>query len=120
MRFQEPKTRTFVAASDLSTKAYHGVKFTANFNEVDIAGVGDAEGILMNCPKAGEAAEVAMIGGGALGHAGSAIAIGDKVSSDAAGKLVPASSGNTVVGKALSAAATDEYFEIERLEYVQA
>lgn len=60
-----------------------------------------------------------MIGGGALGHSGAAIAKGAYVTSDAAGKLVTAVAGNRVVGKAVSpASAADEYFEIERVEFV--
>lgn len=119
--FQYPRVRTFKAAASLTGKKYHGVKLTANPNEVAIAVAGDAEFVLLNEPSAaGEAAECAMLGGGSLGHAGAAIAIGDEVASNAAGKLVPAVSTNKVVGIALSAANTDEYFELERVRYVKA
>jgi hypothetical protein len=119
--FQYPRVRTFKAAASLTGKKYHGVKLTANPNEVAIAVAGDAEFILLNEPSAaGEAAECAMVGGGAMAHAGAAVTIGQEVASNAAGKLIPAVAGNKVVGIALSAASTDEYFEIERVRYVKA
>lgn len=118
-RFQEPRTRNFVAGADLSAKQYHGVKLNSTFNEVVIAVLGDAQFVLMNAPKAGECAEVAMLGGGALGDAGATVAIGDEITSNAAGKLIPALTTNNVIGTALSAAASGEYFEIERVRYVK-
>ena len=120
-KFQAPRTLTLTAGADLSAKKYHGVKLGSNDGEVVIAVAGDAEFILMNSPQAGEAAECAMIGGGALAHSGAAVAKGAEVASDANGKIITAVAGNKVIGIALEAAsAADRYFEIERVRYVKA
>jgi len=120
-KFQQPRTRSFVAGADLSALKYHGVKLGATAGEVVIAVAGDAEFILMNSPIQGDAAECAMIGGGAMGHSGAAVAAGDEIASDANGKLVAASSTNKVIGIALTATVgADEYFELERVRYVKA
>lgn len=120
-RHQQARIRSFVAEIDLSANKFHAVKLGTNPEEVTLAAaITEGDGILMNAPKAGEYAEVAMIGGGALGHSGAAIAKGSYVSSNAAGKLIVAvGAGTKVLGKALSAASgADEYFEIERVEFV--
>lgn len=120
-KFQQARVRTFVAGADLSAKKYFGVKLDTTVNQVVLAGAGEAEFVLLNSPKSGEAAECAMLGGGAMGISGAAIAIGAEVASNAAGKLITALSGNKVIGIAIeAAAATDQYFEIERVRYVKA
>jgi hypothetical protein len=120
-KFQQPRTRSFVAGADLSSDKYKGVKHGSTEGEVVLAVAGDAEFVLMNSPKAGDAAECAMIGGGAMVLSGAAFAIGAELSSNAAGKFITALSGNKVIGLALSAAAgADEYVEIERVRYVKA
>ncbi len=120
LRFQEARTRTFVAGADLSAKKFHAVKLDTVFNEILIAGAGEGFGILQNAPLAGEMAEVAMIGGGAGGHAGATIAIGVELAADSVGRLIPAVSTNRVVGLALQDALVDEYFEVERVFYIKA
>jgi hypothetical protein len=120
-KFQQPRTRSFVAAVDLSAKKYHGVKLHTTEGQVTIAGAGEAEFVLMNAPLAGEIAECAMIGGGAQVHSGAAFALGAELASDANGKFITALSTNKVVAIALSAAAgADEYVEVERVRYVKA
>lgn len=120
-KFQQPRTRSFVAGADLSTHKYKGVKHGTTEGEVVLAAAGEAEFVLMNSPKAGDAAECAMIGGGAMVQAGATFAIGAELASDANGKFVTALTGNKVIGLALSAAAAaDEYVEIERVRYVKA
>lgn len=118
-RFQTPRTVSFIAEVDLTAKKYFAVKLGSNDQEVDLAGANEGIGILMNSPNVGETAEVAMLGGGALGNSGAAIAKGAVVRSDAAGKLVTAVGTNLALGIALSATSgADEYFEIERVYYI--
>lgn len=120
-RFQAGRIRSFIAAADLSSDKYKVVKLATNAEEVELAGAGEGLGILMNSPKEGETAEVAMLGGGSQVHSGAAYAKGAELAADASGKLVAASSGNIVLGIALEAAtAADEYREIERVYYVKA
>jgi hypothetical protein len=119
-KFQYPRVRTFIAGADLSAKKYHAVKLHTTENQVVAAAAGQGIGVLMNAPQAGEAAEVAMLGGGALGDAGATVVAGNEVAANAAGKLIPAVSTNIVLGIALSGAASGEYFEMERVHYVKA
>lgn len=119
-RFQTPRTRSFVAEVDFTGKKFFAVKLGTLPEEIDLAGVGEGIGILMNEPKVGETAEVAMLGGGALGQSGAAIAKGAEVSSNAAGKLITSLVTNKVLGIAVSpTSGADEYFEIERVFYVK-
>ena len=119
-RFQSARTRSFIAGADLSGNKYHVVKFGTNDEEVILAGAGEGFGILMNSPKAGETAEVAMIGGGAQVHSGAAFGRGVELASNASGKLVAAAAGNRVIGLSIKAAsAADEYVEIERVFYIK-
>ena len=120
-KFQAPRTRSFIAETDLSAKKYFGVKFGTDAEEVDLAGAGEGFGVLMNSPLVGETAEVAMNGGGAMVQSGAAYAKGAELACDAAGKFVAASSTNIVLGIAIDAAGgADEYREIERVFYVKA
>jgi hypothetical protein len=120
-KFQQPRTRSFIAGADLTGKKYHGVKLHSVEGQVVLAVAGDAEFVLMNEPGLGDVAECAMIGGGAMVHSGAAFALGAELASNAAGKIITAVSTNKVIGIALSAAAgADEYVEIERVRYVKA
>ena len=53
-----------------------------------------------------------IVAGPAVGLAGAAVAIDDDVVVDATGKLVPKSAAGWVLGKAKTAAANGEYFEL--------
>jgi len=118
-RFQEARTRTFQAEVDLSAKQFFAVIEGTAAGEINLAGAGTGFAILMNKPKLGESAEVAMAGGGALGVSGAAVAKGAWVASDAAGKLVTAVATDSVIGRALSSTAgADVHFEIERVNFV--
>ena len=120
-KFQAPRTLSFKAEADLSSKKYHAVKLGTNAGEVNAAAAGEGIGILMNDPELGCYAEVAMLGGGAMGHSGAAIAKGAELAADADGKLITAVAGNIVLGIALEAVAgADTYFEMERVYYVKA
>lgn len=66
--YSHPRLRSFKANGDMSAHQYSFVKLVTDNATVDFAGAGDhCIGILMNAPKAaGERAEVALPGGGAL------------------------------------------------------
>lgn len=96
------------AYADLSTKQYFLVKETANGIELCAAVTDKPCGILQNDPKAGESAQVMRLGKSKL-VAGAAIAIGDQIGTDAAGKgaakVVGTNTTHYVVGSACEAAA---------------
>lgn len=106
----------FKAGADLSAAANLNlsVKFDGS-GEIVLSTAGDAGiGFLVNSPIAGENAEVSTIGGGALGVAAATIAAGDFLKSDAAGKLVAASSADDLaIAKAMKSAVANDVFEIE-------
>lgn len=84
--YREPSIRTFEAESDLSALQYTFVKAGTAANQVEACGANErAIGVLMNAPEAGEAAEVAMPGGGALLKCNEAAARGQMLTSTAAG-----------------------------------
>lgn len=76
------------AAADLSASQYLAVKIDAN-GQVALAGAGDGIGILANDPAQGEAATV-QIAGVAKWKAGAAFSAGAKLTADANGKAVAA------------------------------
>jgi hypothetical protein len=101
------------AAADLSAKQFHAMKITGN-HTVNTAGAGELSiGVLQNDPKlVGEAATVAF-DGVTKAKAGGAIATaGLELAADAAGALVPAASGDYVIGVALAPAASGDIFEM--------
>jgi len=80
------------AAADLTAKQFYLVKRTSA-TEVNICGAGEvALGVLVNKPNTGEAADVFAFGYAQVVSDGNAaaIAIGDPLKSDAAGKAVKA------------------------------
>lgn len=98
---------SMVAGQDLSTKQYYFVSMAAD-GQIDPTGDGaSADGVLQNNPDAiGKTATVA-IGGISKVVAGAAIAAGADVASGAAGKAKTATTGNRVLGKAMTAASAD-------------
>ncbi len=111
-----PTLGTLIAASDLSSKQYFVVKVdTAGKVALQTSANSAGGGILLNTPAAGEAAEIAPIGGGAVAPVtvgGTAVAAGDKVSNDTSGKIVPRSSTNAWIGTALNAGASGEVVNV--------
>ncbi len=101
---------SFRAAADLSAKQYHIVKLDAN-GELVLAGAGDEGFVLADDPKSGEYGSV-VVSGITKVVAGTAIAAGAYLSSDANGKAVPATetnvtggtTGTHIIGQALSSA----------------
>jgi hypothetical protein len=85
---------TLVAAADLSTKQFYGVKIDSN-GKAALAAAGEfAIGILQNNPALGVAATV-RISGASKGIAGAAITAGALVTTDANGKIVTATLART-------------------------
>lgn len=105
------------AGADLSGNQFYLVKLDANGDVVLAAAATDKiHGVLLNKPKSGEAASVGRIGVAKI-LAGGAIAIGDRITSDAAGKGVAAApaagTNNGTVGIALEAGAAGEIVSVE-------
>lgn len=103
---------TYTAGADLSAKQYYAVKDTTTVNTVDVpsAATDDACGILQNKPKSGEAALVRHFGisEAVSDGSGTAIAVGDYVGTNNAGKMVKkATADYGVLGKALDASSAD-------------
>lgn len=92
---------TFVAGADLSTKQYLFV-VSANGKTVNTVGTAGAaaDGVLWNAPVSGDAATVVR-GGEVNVYVGTGgLTAGQDVASDATGKAVAATTGQTIVGKA--------------------
>lgn len=96
-------TQTLKAAADYSAASNHGkmvkIDTAADDQAVLISTLGArADGVLMNKPKAGEAAEV-VVGGFAKALCGAAVAsAGLELTPDATGRLIAAASGHFVIG----------------------
>lgn len=83
----KPNIQAFKAEADLSAKQYTFVKFGADEKSVLSCGAGErAIGILQNAPGLGEAAEVAIFGGGAYLKLGASVGLGQIVKSQADGE----------------------------------
>lgn len=98
------------AAADLRTKQFYLVKRTGP-TEVNICGAGEvALGVLVNKPNTGEPADVFALGYATVISDGNAaaIAVGDPIKSDAAGKAVKsATDKDHTVGYSDQASTTD-------------
>jgi len=104
------------AGADLSAAAnlYLAVKFDGS-GDIVLAGAGDpAVGFLFNLPKLGEVTEVATIGGGALAVSAATIAAGVFVKSDAAGKIVPATTANDLaIARTMKSSVASDVVEVQ-------
>ena len=101
-----------VAASTLATKQYHFVKLDSS-GDVVIAGNGDdAIGVLQNDPVAAEECEIIIVGVSKVSSGSTTVAVGDRLSVDAAGQAEDAvATTEFAVGKALTpASAVSEIF----------
>lgn len=108
MSWEQPlyKPTALIAAADLSAKQYYCVEVDSA-GKAALSGAGElVYGILQNKPTAADRAEVMRLGV-SKAVAGAAIAVGAEVASDAAGKIVTATTGDRVVGIAREAAAAD-------------
>ena len=110
-------TRSLNAAVDLSAKQFYFVADNGSqlYNITGSSVGAFGAGFLMNCPEAGEACEVASVGGGAKGKAGATISGPDlALMANALGEMIPAASaGDIVVAMSREAAADEDVFEVE-------
>jgi len=104
--------KSFVAAADYSAKQYYAMKVSADGTITIASAATDAlVGTLLNEPKSGEMGQIAM-SGTSKGFAGGTVAIGDKLTADAAGKLIATTTANdSVIGVALESAVASDIFE---------
>lgn len=104
-------TESYETNGDESTKQYFAFKFGSQENQVVLAGAGEGVGVLQNKPdRAGAAAEIRHHGISRCVVDGNAtnIAIGDLITSDAAGKGVVADTiDDLAFGIALEASTAD-------------
>lgn len=108
MAFENPVlTISLPASADLSAEQ---LKFVVNNGSGAAAVAGAAAsalGVIQNNPTAAGTASIMVLGVSRV-RAGAAIAVGAKLGSDANGKAVTATTGDTILGIALEAAAADE------------
>lgn len=111
--FPTPNLITNLAAgSDLSAAQYKAVVLSSD-GAVDLAGAGAAAiGFLMNAPIAGQACEIASVGGGAKAIAGGTIVAGDKLKVNASGNVVSEYNDDAVVAIALESAVSGDVFGV--------
>lgn len=106
----------FKAGADLSasTNKYLAVKFDGSGDVVQATAGDAAIGFLFNLPGSGEVAEVATLGGGALGVAAATLSAGDFVKSDANGKLVAATTANDLaIARVMKSAVANDVVEVQ-------
>lgn len=95
-----PKFFSYVANTDLRTKQYHAVKFSGADHQIALAAATEGFGVLYNKPNTTEAAEVAVIGGGAKGILGGTVTRGNSLKVDANGKFIAAIVGDRALAVA--------------------
>lgn len=101
-------TFTYMAAADLSTKRYHGMRISAEMT-VNTSGAAaeDTIGVLINEPSAaGMAASVRILGTAEV-MAGAAFAAGARLTTNAAGRWITATTGQAYHAIASHAATAD-------------
>lgn len=98
---------TLVATGDLSALQYRVVDLFTTVHKVTVAGAAGGYGVLLNKPRHGEHASVAIKGQTEV-RVGAAVAIGADLTSAASGWAVTITSGASqrVIGRALTAAAS--------------
>lgn len=101
--FKKPSYLTGVlAGEDLSAKQYYAVMYdVTDETKVKISDGTKLIGWLMNAPESGIQAEVATIGGGAVGIADGTITVGDDLTITSAGKVKLAVAGDPIVAVAM-------------------
>jgi len=105
---------TFKSSADLSAAVnqFRPVKLASAAGQVALASAATdvVIGVLANKPKAGEVARIADVQAGGIGKVrigvSQTIAVGDKLTANASGDAVKASSGNQVFALALEAVTT--------------
>lgn len=115
--FNPSHERTFLSTNDLSSgKQYLGVAIdTSNANSIVLANAQTLPtiGILLNDPKAGDAAHVALFGPTIFAVAGGTITRGDSLTTDSGGKLITTTTpADKVIGIAIESAVVNDRFEV--------
>src|SRR5690349_196842 len=110
--FQIDRDRTFIAGADLSSSQYRLVKLDSTQNQVVVAtaGTDNIIGYLQNAPKSGYEARVTLLNaqGTTQVVASAAISKGAFITATTGGKAIATTtSGDTVSGVAIDAAAAD-------------
>jgi hypothetical protein len=106
------KLTGFSAAADLSAKQYIIVRAsgTNQCNQAShsaaVAAAGWPIGVLQNKPKSGEAADICFLGMTKV-QAGSSVTANGPITTNSSGRAVDAVSGDTIIGRALEASATE-------------
>lgn len=83
--YVQPEMKTFTSNSDFSAKQFHFAKLASGTNVAQSLAGEKAIGVVMNKPKVGDDAEVALLGGGALVKLAGPISAGQSIKSDANG-----------------------------------
>jgi hypothetical protein len=104
---------SIVASGDLSANQFRAVKLDANGRTV-LSGLGDLQtvGVQQDKPTALGQPSMVRISGVTKALAGGTVAIGARVTSDATGRLITATTGNQVLGIALTAAVVGDIFTV--------
>lgn len=106
--------QSFVSGADL-TNAKDTFVILTNAAERTVntpAAGAAADGVLLNDPRTGQAAAVAVFGRVKV-LAGGVIAAGADVATNAAGRVVAATTGNVILGKATEAAVNNQYITVD-------
>lgn len=120
--FNQPVIHSFFAGEDLSSQQYKFVKFGSDEKTVLKATVAGAKsvGILMNKPKSGEAAEVALPGGGAKLKVAGTVALLDYIAGDANALGVAAVATNHVGAQAYEAGVANDVINVHVIHFLHA
>jgi hypothetical protein len=99
------------AGADLTGKQFHAVVVNSSGNAAAAAANALAVGILQNKPTTGQPATICY-DGVSKAAIGATVVAGAKLASDAAGKLITATTGQAVVGVALAGGATNDIIPV--------
>ena len=99
------------AGADLTAKQYHAVVVNSSGAAAAAGANVFVAGVLQNKPNSGQPATVTY-GGVSKAVCGGNVAAGAKLTTDSAGKLVTATTGQAVVGTALAAGASGEVIPV--------
>jgi hypothetical protein len=122
--FNNPENYTYIASVDLDSSQHYFVdQAGTNTRKVTVAAANGGIGVLLNKPKAGEHATVA-IRGQVKVHAGAAVTVGALIVAAGSGFAAPYTAGvqvgsgstlteKTIMGRAITAAASGSVFTMD-------
>lgn len=102
---------TLPAGADLTTKQYTAVVANSSGAAASAGAAAYVVGILQNEPNTGQPATI-VYNGVSKAVCGGSVTAGAKVTTDAAGKMVAATTGQAVVGVALASGASGEVIPV--------